>query len=204
MAKATAAQKRLYFGVLGGVTLAWVLGVLAQDLSAPPLTLLVRVLALTGYFGIFVAILSSAYLRELVQTFGQPFIKLHHLVSIVGLVAIGLHPISVAIDYATASVFVPDFSSVMNFLTNGGRLAIYLLALAVVVAIWRKAVGERWRVVHILSYVAFWLGGLHANLLGGNFQNPILHIISLLMALAVVAVFVVRRVRAARKPAKKR
>ncbi len=188
--------------MLGGVALVWVLGVLAQDLAAPPLTLLIRILALTGFFCIFVSILSSAYLRELVQTFGQPFIKLHHLVSIAGLVAIGLHPISAALNLATASVFLPDFSSWTNFLTNGGRLAIYLLAIGSLAAVFRKAVGDRWRVVHILNYVAFGLGITHANLLGGNFQNPILHVISILMALAVVAVFVVRRVRAARKPQK--
>lgn len=163
-------------------------------LEDEPLDWAIRALALLGYQLIFLAILSSAFLRELVRFFGRPFITLHHMVSISGLVLITLHPIGVAYDQASAAVFLPRFDSLRLFLTLGGRPAWYLLFLAVLAAFLRRVIGKGWRWVHLLNYVAFILGTVHANLIGTNFQDLGPRIGSVVMALAALAVLVRRRI----------
>jgi len=165
-------------------------------LEGLPLNWLIRAFALLGYQFIFLAILSSAFLRELVRFFGRPFITLHHIVSVSGLVLISLHPIGVAYEQASLAVFLPRFDSLRLFLTLGGRPAWYLLFLAVLAAFLRQVIGKGWRWVHLLNYVAFLLGTAHANLIGTNFQDLGPRVGSIVMALAVVAVLVRRRIPA--------
>lgn len=189
---------------------AWVLWVIAlatiaitvlAELTTPvvsPLLAAIRGLALTGYQLVFWAILSSAYVPRLVRFFGWPFVKVHHLASITGLACITLHPILVAVDSRSAGVFLPRFDSVQVFLQLGGRPAWYLIALAVVAAFLRQRIGGGWRAVHVLNYVAFALATAHANLLGGNFQSPVLRVVSWVLVATMLAVFVRRRARARR------
>lgn len=183
------------------IALATVAITVAAELTTPitrPLVAAIRALALTGYQLVFWAILSSAYVPQLVRFFGRPFVKIHHLASIAGLVCITLHPILVAVDNRSAGVFLPRFDSVQVFLRLGGRPAWYLIALAVVAALLRQRIGGGWRAVHALNYLAFALATAHANLLGGNFQTPALRIGSWILAVAMLVVFVRRRVRARR------
>ncbi len=189
---------------------AWVLWVIAlmtvaitvsAELTTPmtsPLVATIRGLALTGYQLVFWAILSSAYVPRLVRFFGRPFIKVHHLVAITGLVCVTLHPILVAVDSRSVGVFLPRFDSAQVFLQLGGRPAWYLIALAVVVAFLRQRIGGGWRAVHALNYLAFALATVHANLLGGNFRSPVLRVGSWVLLAVLLAVFVRRRVRARR------
>lgn len=186
---------------------AWLLWVVAvatvaitalAELTTPvvsPLVAAIRGLALTGYQLVFWAILSSAYVPQLVRFFGRPFIKTHHLVSVTGLLCITLHPILVAVDSRSASVFLPRFDSVQVFLQLGGRPAWYLIAVAVTAAFVRQRIGGGWRAVHALNYVAFALATAHANLLGGNFQSPVLRVGSWVLLAVVVAAFARRRAR---------
>jgi methionine sulfoxide reductase heme-binding subunit len=185
--------------VLGIVAVLFIGGILlVQPVpSFPPM--LVRFLALAGYLGVFVAALSSLYMRELVQIMGRPFIKIHHAFSLTALGLLVAHGLSVAITWADASVLIPTFSPLSMLFRNGGRVAIYLLVIAVVTAWQRKALSSSWRWIHLLNYVAFLFATAHANLLAGNFGHPIPRVVSILMALVLMGVLVLRRVRAAKR-----
>jgi DMSO/TMAO reductase YedYZ heme-binding membrane subunit len=163
----------------------------------------IRGLALMGYQLLFLSMLSSAYMPNLVRFFGTPFIKIHHVLSISGLVFMTAHPLLVAIRNGSAEVFLPQFDSVRVFLALGGRPAWYLIAVAVAAALLRRRIGKGWRIVHLLNYLAFALATAHATLLGANFQTWIPRIVSWAMLIAVLAVFAHKRLPAAktaRKP----
>jgi predicted ferric reductase len=154
---------------------------------------------LLGYIALFLSILSSAYMKQLFRLFGRPFIQVHHILSVSGLIMIALHPISLAIDAADAGVFVPKFDSLDIFLTLGGRPALYLVGVAALAAVGRKTLGQNWRIIHFLNYVAFWLITVHAIRIGRDFQNDVVQGVSILMALAVLATFVQKRVAQRRR-----
>lgn len=170
----------------------------ASTSAASALVLALRAFALVGYQLVFWAILSSAFVPQLVRSFGRPFVKIHHLASISGLACITLHPILAAVESGSADVFLPRFDSLVVFLTLGGRAAWYLVAIAVAAAFVRQRIGARWRAVHGLNYLAFALATAHANLLGGNFQSPALRVGSWALVAEMLAVFAWRRLWARR------
>lgn len=175
--------------VAAGSIVLWV------DPLATPLQAAIRLGALTGYLAVFLTSLTSLFMRELTQRLGQPFIKTHHTLAIAGLVALGLHATLVAWDFGTPAVFLPQFDSVRLFLTLGGRPALWLLGIAVLAAVWRGALGRRWRLLHWLNYLAFWLATAHALLLGTNFQHPAMRLLAGLLALTLLFAFGRKRLR---------
>jgi len=186
--------QRLWYLVLVGVV-AVLLVIVAQALipAGSPLNAVTRGAAMLGYLAVFLASLSSIYLRELVRFFGRPFIQVHHMVSVTGLVLILIHPLTVAWERRSMVVFVPATDSWASFLRTGGRPALYLIAIAVLAAVLRKRWARGWRVVHYLNYVAFLLATAHAALLGTDFQHPVAKAVLIVMALVIVAVFIRRR-----------
>lgn len=163
-----------------------------------PLDWGIRAAAVLGYFAIFLAVISSAYMRELFLWLGRPFVKVHHIVSLTGLALVTLHPLGVAARSADLRVFLPDFSSVYLFLSLGGRPAWYLIGAAVLAALFRKRIKDSWRVLHYLNYIAFFLATAHAIMIGTDFVSPVMKGVAVLMALAVVGVFVQKRVQRSR------
>lgn len=162
---------------------------------------LIRGAALLGYQFVFLSIVSSAYLRQMLRWFGHPFLRVHHIVSVTGLVLVALHPIGVAWDSQSLNVFVPVVSSWVAFLTTGGRVAWVLLALGVLAALLRKRIGQNWRVLHYLNYAAFWLASVHALLIGTDTQHLVVRIVVVAMCVAIAAVFVQKRLRARKRQA---
>jgi DMSO/TMAO reductase YedYZ heme-binding membrane subunit len=163
-----------------------------------PLNWLTRGAALLGYLAIFLGIISSAYVRWLVTVFGRPFVHVHHMPSIAGLILLTLHPLGAVLDWGSASVLLPNFESLSTFLRWGGPPALYLIAIASLAAALRKLVDKQWRTVHTLSYIAFLLGTFHATMLGTDFagaeaQSIIAKIVAILMAIAVAATFAQKR-----------
>ena len=75
-----------YLVLVGVVALIVVGGLISLRPYGRPLNWGIRGAALLGYLFIFFAIVSSAYMRRLVRIFGRPFIKVHHVASITGLV----------------------------------------------------------------------------------------------------------------------
>lgn len=190
-----------YLVLIGVVSLLITLGLLSLDpLQAQDswLAWLVRGAALLGYWSVFLSILSSAYLRELVRFFGRSFVKVHHAAAVTGLVLIGLHPVAVAINTSSIAVFVPRFGSLLTFLSLGGRLAWYLIGIASLAALLRTRLKRAWRAIHYLNYIAFFLASAHASLLGTTFRGQgaraiILKVVVGLLSLVVVYVFVRKR-----------
>lgn len=184
---------KLIMVALGAMVL--LLSILAIVLrpEGDPVHWLVRGAGMVGYVAIFVAILSSAYMRELYRLLGRPFLWGHHVVSISGLILIALHPLALAIETASAAVFVPKFDSWLVFLQLGGRPALYLIAAASLGALLRKSWRKGWRTIHMLNYVAFLLGTVHAVLIGTDLSQPFLRLVPIAMALVAVGVFLRKR-----------
>lgn len=199
MASRSKPNRMFYLPLVGVAVLLLV--VILLLLTPPPTAInaLARGAALMGYFAIWLAIVSSYYMRELVKFFGQPFIKLHHAVAIGGLVWITIHPLAVAWEYGTWRVFVPDFSAWATFWRLAGRPSWYLLAIGTVVAVLRKAIGGSWRALHWLMYLGFILGTVHGVLMNFGLRYPLMRAIWILMAVSVVMIFAFKRLQEARR-----
>lgn len=188
-----------YLALIGVALLALTVTLLLLQGPAPTFSLVIRGAALMGYMTIFLAILSSAYMRYLVRIFGRSFIKIHHILSVTGLALATLHPIAVAVAASSPSVFLPRFDSLRLFLQLGGRPAWFLLIAASLVALGRKAIGRNWLSIHFLNYVAFLLITVHALLIGTDFQGILVKAVGVILALAAGAVFVRRRLEKRRR-----
>jgi sulfoxide reductase heme-binding subunit YedZ len=187
------AQNTPYLILAGVAVLAVVIVILAIQPPPTPIYWLIRGAALLGYLTIFMAIVSSAYMPQLVRFFGRPFVKVHHVASITALAAMMVHPLSLAWENGTLSVFVPRFDSLLVFLTFAGRVVWPLVGIAALAAWLRKPIGKNWRVIHYLNYLAFWLVTAHAILIGSNFQSLAMRIIAIVLALVTIAVLIQKR-----------
>ncbi|NLG51308.1 MAG: hypothetical protein GX552_14465 [Chloroflexi bacterium] len=195
MNKSTSPTNRNWLLILIGVAaLLLVVLILALTPAFSPLDYVLRGAALLGYLAVFLAIISSAFVRELTRFFGRSFIKTHHYVAVSGLILITIHPIAAALRESNLGVFIPDVSSPLGFLAGGGRVAWYLIGIAALAALLRATWRKSWRQIHWLVYLGFLLATIHANLLGTDVgTSTLLRVISILMALAVVAVLVWKR-----------
>jgi predicted ferric reductase len=161
--------------------------------NAAPLQWVTRVSALVGYACIFGAIVTSAYMRQIRQWFGRPFLQVHHTLSVVGLVLVTIHPLAVAWQALSLRVFIPAVDSWYNFLSLGGRPAWYLLGIGALAAVLRGTVGKNWRLLHYVNYAAFWLATVHGILIGSNVQSWVMRGVFVLLALIVLGVLLHKR-----------
>ena len=192
--------RRIWYLVLVGfVALTLVSGLIALQPYGTPLNQLVRGAATLGYLAIFLAIISSAYMRQLARFFGRPFIQLHHILSVTGSVMVTLHPLGVAWSSASLRVWFPPLDSWLAFLEWGGSPAWCLIAAASSAAVLRKAIGRNWRAMHLLNYGAFLLGTAHAIMIGTDFQRTIVRAVPVALALAVVATSIQKRFQRRRR-----
>lgn len=188
--------RNTHYLVLGGLVLLVLVALIAAIQPPPtPIDWVIRGTALLGYLAIFLSILSSVYMVPLVRFFGRPFVKVHHVVSIVGLVAMMVHPLALAWNLRTLSVFVPNFSSLTRFLTLAGRVVWPLIGIAALAAWLRQPIGKSWRAIHYLNYLAFWLATAHAILIGTSFQSLVMRAIAVVLALVTVAVLIQKRIK---------
>jgi sulfoxide reductase heme-binding subunit YedZ len=189
----------VYLGVIMfGATVVAVLLQLLQP-NATPIGWVIRIAALVGYFCIFGAIVTSAYLKLVVRWFGRPFIKIHHILSITGLSLVTIHPLAVAWQALSLRVFIPAVDSWDRFFALGGRPAWYLLGVGALAAVLRGAIGKDWRLLHTLNDLAFWLATVHGILIGTNVQNWPMRVVFGAMALIVLGVFVQKRASVRRR-----
>jgi DMSO/TMAO reductase YedYZ heme-binding membrane subunit len=154
-----------------------------------------RAAALFGYSTIFLTILSNEYMREMKKLFGRPFLRVHHILSVVGLILIVVHPITVALVTKDISAFIPRFDSFSLFLTLGGRPALYLFMAAALAAVLRRRIKNVWRSIHWLNYVAFSLAFVHSWLLGANVSHGLFKFIWPAMFAIALIVFVHKRLQ---------
>jgi sulfoxide reductase heme-binding subunit YedZ len=196
---------RLVFYVAVALYALMVVYVLSR--SAAPLAYnLARAAALFGYGTLFVTILSHEYMREMRKLFGKPFMTVHHILAVTGLVLVTLHPVLMAIIMPDhLGELVPRFDSLRTFLTFGGRAALYLILIAALAAVMHRRLKDIWKVIHWLNYLAFVLVFAHSWLLGGNVSTSMLRFVWPLMLGIVAGVFLRKRlVRAAPTPTSKR
>ena len=153
----------------------------------------IRFGALFGFTSMFVATMMTPFAVQLYKIFGKPFIKMHHIYSIAGLVLITLHPVAFAIFKLDITVFLPDFSSWYGFWSLGGRLALLLIYIAVIGALLRKKFMKNWRYLHALNYVALFLAYIHGILIGTDFQNLGILIIFTIMIILSFSVLLFKR-----------
>ena len=180
-------------GLVGLAAVAITAAIVGLGPRSSPAGCFVRAAALMGYIALSLSAVSAAAPRELVRFFGQRFVRVHHALSITGLVMIVLHPVAYAVQTGSAAVFVPVFSSLAGFLRWGGRLSLYLFVVAATAAAVRRALGGSWRWVHLLVYAAFLLATVHAVLIGTDFQGAGARAAAVTMAVVVTGVLVLRR-----------
>jgi hypothetical protein len=183
-----------YLVLVGCVALALVSGLVSLQPYGTPLNWFTRGAALLGYLAIFLSIISSNYMRQLVRFFGRPFVRVHHILSVTGLILITLHPLGVAWSSASLRVFLPRFGSWLAFLQWGGPPAWYLIHIGSLAAVRRRSI-RNWRTVHLLNYVAFLLGTIHAILIGTDFQSTVAKAVAVALAVVIVAIFIQKRFR---------
>ncbi|NLG28105.1 MAG: hypothetical protein GX557_09350 [Chloroflexi bacterium] len=161
-----------------------------------------RLAALVGLGLIYLSIWSSLFVRELTRALGRPFVRAHHVLSIVGLALATLHPIAVVTLRSSPSLLLPSFSSWTRFLQRLGPL-VWLLLMAGLVAALLRTRWKQWRWLHWLNYVAFFAGVVHAWRLGSDVQGAGMRVLLALLAASVAAAFVWKRLKVTRKPARK-
>ncbi|MFX1417882.1 MAG: hypothetical protein ACFE9N_03055 [Promethearchaeota archaeon] len=154
---------------------------------------IIRFGSIFGFTSMFIATMMTPFAVQLYKFFGKPFIKIHHLYSIAGLILITLHPIAFAIMRLDITVFVPDFTSWYGFWSLGGRLALILIYIAVLGALLRKKIQKNWRIIHVLNYVALFLAYVHGVLIGTDFQNLGILIIFTIMIILSFSVLIYKR-----------
>ena len=154
---------------------------------------LTRIFALFGFLFLSVATIITPFLTEVAKAFGRPFLRVHHVLSAVGIALITLHPVLNAIDRLSLSVFIPVFDSWLAFWTFAGRPAFIIFYVAVVAALLRSRVPRYWRPFHALMYIVLLFGIVHANLYGEDLQNVGIMLILDSLFVASIASFAYKR-----------
>ena len=161
-----------------------------------------RIVGLTGLTSLFITILLSLMIKESKKIFGIYYIKLHHFFAAISLALISVHPVIVAVNFGTTSVFIPKFDSWNAFLTEGGRFALYLIYFAVIVAVLRKGIKKYWKYIHYLLYPAFLLSAIHGILKGSDSGNRIMFSQIIIMSTVIIIIFFYKRYQNIKKTAK--
>lgn len=161
------------YQLLGLIFALYVVVSLLMLISPPAdfLSFLVRWAALMGYVSIFIATVMSNYMVEIYKRFGKPFVKIHHVFAIAGIILVTLHPVAYAIQVTNILVFVPEFGSWYGFWSLGGRKALILIYVAAAAGILRNRIKKQWRAIHALMYVALFFGVIHAIIIGTDFTR---------------------------------
>ncbi len=131
----------------------------------------IRFFALTGLYMLSIAVLSTPFKIEIYQELGRSFQDIHHLFGAIGLATGTLHPVIFAIEQSDIMVFVPDVSSLYDFMLLGGRQALMILYVALVAVFVRAKIPKYWRSIHALMYIVLFFALVHGYLIGTDFEN---------------------------------
>jgi len=140
-----------------------------------------------------IAVILTAFLKEVTLYFKKPFLRIHHYFAALGLTLITLHPIAFAVERLNPSIFIPTIGSLEIFLINGGRQALIIIYIAFAAVLLRRKIPKYWRPFHALTYLALFFGIVHANIIGTDFENLyILVAFNALFAASIAAFFLKR------------
>lgn len=180
---------------LGGVLFVFALITILASLTAytTPLGFLVRLCALFGFVALAIATAMTPFLKEVTQAFGRPFLRIHHVLAIFGIIFVTLHPVFFAISTMNLAVFIPRFDSWLVFWELAGRPALYILYIAAAFALLRSMIPKYWRYFHALMYIVLFFAIVHGNLIGTDFQNLGILIIMNTLFIIAIGAFVLKR-----------
>ena len=102
-------------------------------------------------------------------------------------------------DFLDVGIDPDELVQITRLLGDGLSRAAEAMRYAALAAVLRKTLGQNWRVIHFLNYIAFWLITVHAIRIGTDFQGDVVQLVSILMALVVLAIFVQKRVAQRRR-----
>ncbi len=172
---------------------------------ANPFEFSVRLFALNGFIALNIAVIMTAFLKEITLFLKKPFLRVHHYFAAAGLVFITLHPIALAIQMVNPAVFLPNFESLYLFLFYGGRQALIIIYIAFAAVLVRRKITAYWRTLHALMYVAIFFGVIHANLSGTDFlQNILVRVVFNALFAAALVAFGLKRLQIYRLKARKK
>lgn len=186
----------LILAVFGGVSYVAIFQYPGED----PVLIFARLFALNGFVALCLGAILTSFIREARAHLGKPFLSLHHTFAAVGLASIILHPLTLAVLFASPFMFVPVVSSPLSFAANGGRTALPLILVAVAAVLIRAKIPKYWRWIHGLIYPAILIGLIHGNLVGNNFSQPFVFFVCNILGILALAAFPFRLYR--RRPAK--
>jgi methionine sulfoxide reductase heme-binding subunit len=160
--------------------------VIDADMGGEPIYTIFLIAGLWGYISLSGAVIMNLFKPDLKRILGRPFLPLHHLLAISGLLLVTLHPVLFIFLSGDPSAIFPNISTPYLFFVNGGRVAIIIIYIAFLAGLFRLKIGTRWKIIHRLVYPALLLAIIHANLIGSTFQNPIIRIICNGLAVAII------------------
>ena len=169
--------------------------VVAANPSISPLTTGIRIAGLTGFVALAGAMIMTLFLPEIYRNFGRPFLRIHHLFAVAGIILVTLHPVLLAIRVMTVAVFLPAFGSLYEFFALGGRLALILMYGALAGVFLRAAIPAGWRALHALMWVVLVLALLHGMLIGTDFREPLMGALFTTLTIAALGAFFAKRIK---------
>jgi hypothetical protein len=150
---------------------------------ASPLGLTIRLAALNGFLAMAIATMMTPFLLPVARAFGRPFLRVHHVFAVLGIVLITLHPVALGILRVNPLVLLPSAAS--PWVINLGRALLIVLYIAVVASLLRTR-WKQWRYLHAFLYAVLVLALVHAYYLGTDFGTGAILAIYLLLGAGVV------------------
>jgi methionine sulfoxide reductase heme-binding subunit len=188
--------RRLLFIILLICPYFLVFGIIMNTHPGDSLNTALRFSGLFGFLSLSLGVIMNLLKKEIKSVIGQPFIIVHHIFVITGLILITIHPLSLALSFNDFSIFIPDTSSVYLFLLNGGRFAIFLIYLGFFAAVFRSVLKGRWIQIHRIVYLALILVIIHANLIGEDLFDPVIRVLfNVIAGIVIIAGLVKIRAR---------
>ena len=142
--------------------------------------MLARVSGIVGYLLIVGSMVSGVVLHtRLVQKLASPVARMewHRILALLGLALVALHGVALVMDnYVTvtwADLFVPGGTDYRPLWVSFGVLAMWLMLIVSLTAMWRKHLGPRaWKGIHLASYGVFITATVHGLMAGTDSNQP--------------------------------
>jgi len=195
-----APKKEGYLFIVAIVVFSILVSLLSYSMAyTHPFELSVRLFALNGFLALSIATIMTPFLGEVKNTFQKSFTTVHHSFAAIGITLATLHPVAFAIQVANPAVFLPNLQSWYLFWLLAGRQGLIILYVAAIAALLRRKIPKFWRPIHAFMYVVLFFAVVHANLLGVDFQNPLISAIFNSLFAASVVVFGLKRLQQCRR-----
>ncbi len=142
--------------------------------------LMARVSGIVGYLLIVGSMISGVVLRtRLVQKLASPVARMewHKVLALAGLAMVAFHGLALVMDsYVTitwADLVVPGGTEYRPLWVSVGVLAMWLMVIVSLTAMWRKHLGAKaWKAIHLASYGVFAAATVHGVMAGTDSSQP--------------------------------